>query len=91
MKVYVAWWGTDDHWELIGAAASFIRAQQVADDWFRAFIANTRYMQGEEQWAHLAGEWAQRPDDTTVWERTTTRVSWLRVNEIDVVQDQEGN
>jgi hypothetical protein len=86
MKVYVAWWDTYDEWELIGAAASLTRAQQLADDWWRAYVERTRYMQGEEKWVHLAGEWEQRPDDATCWQRAGSQISWLYVNELDVAE-----
>jgi hypothetical protein len=48
-------------------------------------------MQDEPQFLHLTGEWAQRKDDATCWERMGSQISWLYVNELDVVQDQEGN
>jgi hypothetical protein len=90
MKVYVAWWGTFDDVELIGAASSLARAQQIADDWWRAYVERTGYMQDEPQWLYLTGEWAQRKDDATCWNRLASQVSSLYVNEMDVVQDQEG-
>jgi hypothetical protein len=91
MKVYVAWWDTYNEWELIGAASSLTRAQQMADDWWRAYVERTGYMKDEPQFLHLTGEWAQRKDDATCWERMGSQISWLYVNELDVVQDQEGN
>jgi hypothetical protein len=86
MKIYVAWWGTFDDVELIGAASSLARAQQLADDWWRAYVEHTGYMQDEPQWLYLTGEWAQRADDAACWERSSSQVSTLYVNEMNVAE-----